>query len=404
MSRSRRIFFGVIAAVALLALSPAVAMSWRPAETLLHSFCSEQGCPDGAFSGLIQGSDGNFYGVGGSTMFQLTPSGTLTPIQLVCTQGTGCPIDLESGGGALTKGSDGNFYGVAGGGNLTPSEVGSAGTVFMITPSFTLSALYAFCSQVDPQTKNCHDGEYPNGVIEGSDGNFYGTTLEGGPPTFVGASGEGVVFKLSSSGVLTVLHSFCSQYDVNTATCVDGQVPGSLIEGSDGNLYGITAVGGQFAPQPTSSDGGTVFKVTPSGTLTTLYSFCQQKSPYTGICSDGNGPSVLIQGSDGNLYGTTLGGGANNEGSVFKITPSGVFRVLYSFCRRKGKYGLCLDGAGPGGLQSKPGILVEGSDGNFYGLAGAGAHEGGTVFKLTPLGPACHPLLILQSSESGNRH
>jgi hypothetical protein len=110
----------------VLGLSPAVAKSSPPTETVLHSFCSQQGCPDSGSNGLIQGSDGNFYGVGGSTMFQLTPSGTFTTIQLVCTQGAGCPIDLD--GGALTEGSDGNFYGVADRGNVPPSEVGSAGT------------------------------------------------------------------------------------------------------------------------------------------------------------------------------------------------------------------------------------------------------------------------------------
>jgi uncharacterized repeat protein (TIGR03803 family) len=119
----------------------------------------------------------------------------------------------------------------------------------MITPSYTLTALYAFCAQVDPQTMNCLDGEYPNGVIEGTDRNFYGTTFQGGPNEFGGAIPAGVVFKLSSSGALTVLYSFCSQHNVDNA-CLDGEEPGSLIEGSDGNFYGITAAGGEFGTLP----------------------------------------------------------------------------------------------------------------------------------------------------------
>ena len=372
----RRIFVRVVAAVAVLGLS-APAKAWRPTETVLYSFCSQQGCPDGGFSdGLIQGSDGNFYGVGGSTLSQLTLSGTLTTIHLVCPQGGDCPDGF--GPGALIEGSDGNFYGIGGGGNMAPNG-GPAGTVFMLTPSGTLTTLYAFCAQVDPQTKNCLDGEYPNGVIQDSDGNFYGTIFEGGPNAFGGAQPAGVVFKLTPSGVLTPLYSFCSQYDLKTATCVDGQVPGSLIEGSDGNFYGITSAGGQFS-------GGTVFMLTPSGTFTTLHSFCQQKRPFSDVCLDGDGPSVLIQGSDGSVYGTTYGGGENNEGSAFKVTPSGTFTSLYSFCRRYNRRIGCLDGAGPGGLNPKPGTLIEGSDGNFYGLTGGGANDSGTVFKLTPSG------------------
>ncbi|MGB6472140.1 MAG: choice-of-anchor tandem repeat GloVer-containing protein, partial [Candidatus Acidiferrales bacterium] len=149
------------------------------------------------------------------------------------------------------------------------------------------SVLYSFGSQGGT---DCTDGAVPlAGLIQGSDGNFYGTTRVGG-----NTNDAGTVFKLTPSGILTTLYSFCSQGGTD---CTDGEYPyGGLIQGSDGNFYGTTFEGG---------DGyfnvGTVFKITPSGTLTTLYSFCSQAN-----CTDGELPYAgLIQGSDGNFYGTT---------------------------------------------------------------------------------------------------
>ena len=173
---------------------------------------------------------------------------------------------------------------------------------------------------------------YPEaGLVQGSDGNFYGTTYVGG------ANGDGTVFKTTPSGTLTTLYSFAGS---------DGDTPvAGLVQSRDGNFYGTTSAGGV-------NDGGTVFKITPSGTLTTLYSFA-------GNGSDGANPfAELVQGSDGNFYGTTLSGGENNDGTVFKITPSGTLTTLYSF-------------AGSDGDQAYAG-LVQGSDGNFYGTTYAG--------------------------------
>jgi uncharacterized repeat protein (TIGR03803 family) len=122
-----------------------------------------------------------------------------------------------------------------------------------------------------------------------------------------------------------------------------------------------------------SEDNGRVFKMTPSGTLTTLYGFPEPA-----------GPSALVQATDGNFYGTTAGGGANENGTVFQITPSGMLTTLYSFCPQSG----CADGSGP------EAGLVQGTDGNFYGTASGGGNCGepvldcGTVFSLsTGLGP-----------------
>ena len=187
------------------------------------------------------------------------------------------------------------------------------------------------------------------GLVQGSDGNFYGTTEQGG----VNGPDPGTVFKITPSGTLTTLHSF---------VFIDGWHPrAALVQGSDGNFYGTTVEGGQY-------EFGTVFKITPSGTLTNLYSFAG---------SDGANPRGLVQGSDGNFYGTTFSG----PGTVFKITPSGTLTTLYSF-------------AGSDGANPDAG-LVQGSDGNYYGTTYyGGANNVGTVFRLGVVRPCatCRPV------------
>jgi len=244
----------------------------------------------------------------------------------------------------LVQGADGNFYGTTEVGGAN----GSYGTVFRITSAGTLTTLHSFDGT---------DGSYPSAApVQSSDGNFYGTADEGGLSgncTF----GCGTVFKITPSGTLTTLHSFDG---------ADGSGPGTaLVQGSDGNFYGTTYAGG-------ANDEGTVFKITPSGTLTTLYSFCTQTN-----CSDGVTPgAALVQAADGNFYGTTVGGGANgNYGTVFKITPGGTLTTLYSFCSQNN----CSDG------YWSYAALVQATDGNLYGTTRAGGHWGvGTIFKITP--------------------
>jgi uncharacterized repeat protein (TIGR03803 family) len=234
----------------------------------------------------------------------------------------------------LLQGSDGNFYGTTGAGGTNDD-----GTVFKVAPTGTETVLHAFA-------KTGTDGETPYaGLIQGSDGNFYGTTY------FGGAHGFGTVFKVTPSGTETVLYSF--------AGGSDGEHPyAAVIEGSDGNFYGTTYQGG-------TSGLGTVFKLTPSGTETVLYAFA-------GGSSDGATPEAgVIQGSDGNFYGTTLQGGSGGFGTVFKLTPSGTETILHTFAGAS-------DGASPGAN------LVQGSDGNLYGSTGAGGASGdGTFFKVT---------------------
>jgi uncharacterized repeat protein (TIGR03803 family) len=299
--------------------------------SLLYSFA---GVSDGAdpYHTLIQGSDGDFYGTtlaGGTsnvgTIFKVTPSGT----ESVFYSFASIPYS------GLLQSSDGNIYGTTASGGTS-----GRGTVFKITPSGTETVLYSFpAGSSDPYT----------GLIQGSDGNFYGTTGAGG------ASDDGTVFKITPSGTETVLHAFAK-------SGTDGKTPyAGLIQGSDGNLYGTTYFGG-------ANGFGTVFKVTPSGTETVVYSFAggsDGEHPYGGV----------IQGSDGNFYGTTYQGGTSGYGTVFKLTPSGTETVVYTFA------GGSSDGAYP------EAGLIQGSNGNFYGSTLQGAASGlGTVFQLTPSG------------------
>src|ERR1035438_1763288 len=187
------------------------------------------------------------------------------------------------------------------------------------------------------------------GLVQASDGNLYGTTSVGG------TSNDGTVFRITPGGTLTTLYSF---------TGADGENPqAGLIQASDGNLYGTTESGGTIIllGKPLTFIWGTVFRITPGGTETTLYSF-------TGGADGGSPQAGLIQASDGNLYGTTASGGAGPRGTVFSITPGGTLTTLYSF------YG----NSGP------QGALIQASDGNFYGTtSGGGTSGGGTVFRIT---------------------
>jgi uncharacterized repeat protein (TIGR03803 family) len=162
---------------------------------------------------------------------------------------------------------------------------------------------------------------------------------------------------------LTTIHRFCSQ-----SGCPDGYYPlAGLVQATNGGLYGTTSGGG-------TDSAGTIFKITPGGTLTTLYSFCPQTN-----CTDGAGPQAgLVQAANGDLYGTTIGGGANDDGTIFKITPGGTLTTLYSFCSQTN----CADGANPWAG------LVQAANGDLYGTTQSGGANVyyGTVFKITPGG------------------
>ncbi len=310
---------------------------------------------DGEFpsAGLVQGTDGSFYGTAanggansffGGTIFKITSKGVLTTLYTFCAQ-TNCK-DGAGPATVLVQGTDGNFYGTTTGGGPK-----SAGTIFELTPKGGLTTLYSFCAQT-----NCADGAYPAGLIQANNGNFFATTISGG--TF----GSGTVFEITPKGALTTLYNFCAQ-----TNCSDGALPAAVLaQGTDGNLYGTTASGG-------ANSQGTVFVITPKGVLTRLHSFCAQPN-----CTDGAQPEAgLIQGIDGNFYGTTYHGGTNNSGTVFRITPRGKLTRLHTFCTTD-----CADGSQPAAG------LVQGTDGHFYGTTETGRSTlfGGTVFKITAKG------------------
>jgi uncharacterized repeat protein (TIGR03803 family) len=251
----------------------------------------------------------------------------------------------------LIQGSDGNFYGTTGNGGPN-----NHGTVFRISASGIYTTLYYFAA--------IPDGQNPHApLVQGSDGNFYGTTAYGGSSGACGG-GCGTVFRISASGVYTSLHSFVH-------SPAEGSQPAGLVQASDGNFYGTTGYGG-------TNDDGTVFQITPSGLYETLYSFPARSSP--AVLPFGK----LVAGSDGNLYGTTEGGGL--VGTVFRINPDSTYTNLHMFT---GSSGSPRDGDSPYAG------LAPGADGNFYGTtANGGAYTNyppfydgpGTIFRISPSG------------------
>lgn len=315
--------------------------------TTIHNFCSQADCPDGKSpsGGLVLATDGDFYGTtdeGGANnrgmIFQLTPEGVLSPIYSFCAQ-AGCP-DGYNPGGNLVQASNGELYGTARNGGAD-----SEGTLFGVTPSGIFTTIHTFCSAAE-----CSDGAQPiGGLIQATNGMLYGTTFYGG------AHGRGEVYQISLGETLKKVVSFCGD-------CRAGGWPESgVIQAADGNLYGTTSV-------PGNTGYGTVFTATTAGDIKTLYTFCAQAS-----CADGVDPQGgLIQATDGNFYGTTAVGGAHDGGTVFQITPQGTLTTLYNFCSESD----CADGTNP------VAALFQATDGNFYGTTQ------GTVFQIaTGLAP-----------------
>jgi len=317
-------------------------------ETVLYSFGNQPF--DGANSSapLVQGGDGYLYGTtteggtnGFGTVFRISLTGSYS--NLYSFQGP--PNDGQSPAVGLTRGNDGNFYGATQGGGA-----GGFGTVFRFTPGGTETMLYSFAGPPG-------DGYQPlAGLVLGSDGNFYGTTFFGGITNvpsvgFVDMLGLGTVFRISPGGNYQLLYLFGS-------TVPDGFAPGQLVQAGDGNFYGVAFEGGTF------TNRGAVFRITPGGSESLFYSFGSQPG-------DGSNPSSLIIGSDGNFYGTTTKGGANDIGAVFRIGPGGNETVPYSF------------GSQPNDGNEPLGGLVQANGGNFYGTTLNGGAGNGTIFDLT---------------------
>lgn len=311
--------------------------------TSLYSFA---GTTDGGntFAGLVQGANGNLYGVtpgeppyttNYGTAFEITLGGQFTILH----QFQGPEGALPNG--TLMLSSDGNFYGTAQeGGN------GGGGTIFSMTPTGTLKTLWSF--------DYADFGFFPySSLIQTKSGDLYGTTAGGT------AYSLGGVFKLSAHGHFTVIHAFKGLYG--------GVDVSGLLLGADGNFYGTTENGGKYVGY------GNVFKMTPTGKMTILHSF---------DVTDGDVPvGLLIQGMDGNFYGTTAYGGPLDEGTVFKITPAGKLTTLYAFGGDTYKFG--------GNVYAG---LVQAPNGLLYGdtfLGGSAVNPAcpygcGLVFSLSP--------------------
>jgi uncharacterized repeat protein (TIGR03803 family) len=380
-------------------------------ETVLHSFCQVTNCADGEqpSAGLIATTNGGLYG---TTNFGGNADAGVAFLVSI-TGGTGL-LHVFQGGvmdGAnpeapLFRDKSGNFFGTTAAGGATGNGTifersaggvyrlrhafngadgsgpygfvadsadnlygttfsGGAngkGTIFRIAPSGILTTLHSFCSMT-----NCADGNHAaTGLIGDANGNLYGTTFRGGASTC--SFGCGVVFKIHADGTgYTVLHTFMGGTG-------DGATPlAGLSADASGNLYGTTENGG-------ANGSGTVFKLAPDGstyTYAVLYNFCSLAS-----CADGSNPyGGVIVDADGNLYGTAFDGGANQEGVVFALTPSGAETVLYSFCNTKNANGFCIDGSEPGGN------LVALGNGSLYGTTAiGGTMDAGTVYQLTNTG------------------
>lgn len=357
---------------------------------------------------LIQATDGNFYGTtsqggllttlsprGNGSIFKLTPAGALTTLY-----NFGTVLNDGAIPNSLIQGTDGNFYGTTyytgmGAFGIAGKAAGF-GTIFKITPDGELTTLYTFCQGSEP----CIDDEYPTSLTQGADGTIYGTTL--------GESLGGSFFKITPAGKLTTLYGF------GRGQTTQGSNPmGPLVQASDGEFYG-TASGDGILPCGSFTLGcGTVFKITPGGTLTKLYTFGT-------ISTDGANPrSSLVLATDGNFYGTTVAGGATGDGTVFRITPSGTLTTLYSFTHEcsptgdlvqagdGGLYGTCGGSSPPGTIfrialdgtfttqytfcaqpncddGRTPDWLIQGSDGNLYGTTQiGGANADGSIFEFS---------------------
>jgi uncharacterized repeat protein (TIGR03803 family) len=301
--------------------------------TALYSFTG--GTDGGNPNGLLRVANGGFYGTtqnGGTnfagTVFQMTAGGTVTDIYSF----TGGE-DGANPFAALTQGPDGNLYGTAFQGGVYDN-----GTVFRMTPNGVLSNLVSL---------NITNGSLPYaGLTLGAGANFYGTTYQGG------AAGRGTVFRISVNGVLTTLYSFTNGLD-------GGHLAAGLVKGSDGSFYGTTYKGGAYGY-------GTVFSIATNGAPTSLVSFDQANGAFS--------TAELVEDASGMFFGTTTSGGTYNNGAVFRMTPSGLLTSLYSF-------GGGSDGSYP------TAALLQGRDGNLYGTtAYGGVYGDGTLFRMAPDG------------------
>ena len=323
-----------------------------------HVFGVEAGALGRGIAPLLLASDGFMYGQAQVTAREcgpdLVPCGAIfryskaDGLSTFYTYGA-TPEDGFLLSGPLIQGSDGALYGatISGGANR------GGGTLFRITLGGEFTRLHSFGADK-------FDGDSPiGGLVEGSDGNFYGVTSSGGvntcPEIPSGEGNCGTAFRMTPEGDVTLLHSFGSGPD-------DGVSPqGPLVEAADGNFYGATSMGGEYGD-------GTFFRMTPAGNVTTIHSFGR-------VIEDGQTPTGgLLLARDGTIFGATIGG----KNTVFQYSPAtGVFSILYRFRATSG----INDGSGA------QGYLLEDTDGSLIGVTiSGGSIDGGTLYRLTRAG------------------
>ncbi len=323
----------MLAAVAMFAGAPVPAQAQTP--TTLHSFQSGSTDACEPEDNIVQGRDGNMYGIGVSCG---TSSGAVYKISTTGRESVvfNFPSTWSSCFSGLTLGSDGNFYGTC------FTNPGGNGGVFKLTPAGVFTDLHDF-------TGADGDTEPVYGPVQATDGNFYGTT--GFYPFSCGN-----IYKLTAAGVYTNLHTF-SGSDCGPAS--------SLFQASDGNLYGTL-----YACALNSGIGaGCVYKISTAGVFKEIYGFASStgQNPCTGV----------IQGKNGNLYGATNQGAANNSGNIYKLTTAGVYTDLHDFNNTTDAS--CGDNVGRTTVN-----LLQVTDGTFYGVNGINGPNGaGSIYKLT---------------------
>ncbi len=294
---------------------------------------------------ITEGTNGNFYGITANSIFIMTPQGSLTvPTNMQFTTSFGTEnIGLYPLGG-LILGNDGNFYGTR------SYNANNAGMIFRMTCQGSFTVLNNFETNVFEA--DIIGFGAPEGLTQGNDGNFYGTMGFGLDPPY-----NGSIFKITPQGALTTL------VDFNETN--QGAVPiAPPLQANDGNFYGMTVAGGDNS-LGSGTGGGTIYKMTPDGYLTTLVIFEETNGdfPYGGF----------VQANDGNLYGTCGYGGLYDNGTIFRMTTNGALTTLFNF-----------DGTNGGRPIT---TLIQASDGNFYGTTTVGGkYNGGTVFEVTPNG------------------
>ena len=334
----------------------------------IHYFAGDDGTEGfSPYGSLLLASDGNFYGTTfyggpedfrcncsvGGTLYRMTPAGTLTVLHTFMT------ADGASPSGGLAIGPDGAFYGTTyGGGDY------GGGTAFKTDTSGAFTMLHSFGGAAG-------DGRQPylGTLALGRDGNFYGTTSTGG------AHQQGVLYRMTPAGAVTVLHAFGGGND-------DGATPrGGVTLGSDGNVYGTTLCGG--ANEAAGGCAGTVYRWSATAGFSVLHSFDAGAGARSGF-----GPQAALTERAGFLYGTTSLGGEAGAGTVFKLPlAGGVLTTLHSFGGGVGAPVPNLDGKDPVGR------LLLARDGKLYGTTSNGGQyqtthpEGdGTIFSIDASG------------------